>query len=101
MEWEIWITWSYSVADIQDYFDYIIKKLEIVNGSTPIRIYVNKIENRIAFKIKAGYYLELSIIEMMKLLGSTKSKITNEKMVKKNSISLRKNGSSISPPQHC
>ena len=101
MEWEIWITWSYSVADIQDYFDYIIKKLEIVNGSTPIRIYINKIENRIAFKIKAGYYLELSIIEMMKLLGSTKSKITNEKMVKKNSISFRKNGSSISPPQHC
>ena len=97
MEWEIWITWSYSVADIQDYFDYIIKKLEIVNGSTPIRIYVNKI----AFKIKAGYYLELSIIEMMKLLGSTKSKITNEKMVKKNGISFRKNGSSISPPQHC
>ena len=101
MEWEIWITWSYSVANIQDYFDYIIKKLEIVNGSTPIRIYVNKIENRIAFKIKAGYYLELSIIEMMKLLGSTKSKITNEKMVKKNGISFRKNGSSISPPQHC
>ena len=39
-------------------------------------IYVNKIENRITFKIKAGYYLELLTPESMKLLGSTKSKIT-------------------------
>ena len=39
-------------------------------------IYVNKIENRITFKIKAGYYLELLTPETMKLLGSTKSKIT-------------------------
>ena len=35
-------------------------------------IYVNKIENRIAFKIRTGYYLELLIPETMKLLGSTK-----------------------------
>ena len=34
----------------------------------------NKIENRITFKIKTGYYLELLIPESMKLLGSTKSK---------------------------
>ena len=39
-------------------------------------IYVNKIENRITFKIKTGYYLELLTPEIMKLLGSTKSKIT-------------------------
>ena len=32
-------------------------------------------ENRIMFKIKTGYYLELLIPETMKLLGSTKSKI--------------------------
>ena len=42
-------------------------------------IYVNKIENRISFKIKTGYYLELSTSETMKLLGSTKSKITKDK----------------------
>ena len=41
-----------------------------------IRIYVNKIENRITFKIKTGYYLELLTPETKKLLGSTKSKIT-------------------------
>ena len=39
-------------------------------------IYVNKIENRISFKIKTGYYLKLLTPETMKLLGSTKSKIT-------------------------
>ena len=39
-------------------------------------IYVNKIENRITFKIKTRYYLELLTPEIMKLLGSTKSKIT-------------------------
>ena len=41
----------------------------------PIRIYVNKVENRITFKIKTGYYLEPLTPETMKLLGSTKSKI--------------------------
>ena len=38
-----------------------------------IRIYINKIENRVTFKIKTGYYLELLTPETMKLLGSTKS----------------------------
>ena len=41
-------------------------------------IYVNKIENRITFKIKIGYYLELLTPETMKLLGSTKSRITKD-----------------------
>ena len=43
-----------------------------------IRIYINKIENRITFKIKTGYYLKISIAETIKLLGSTKSKITKD-----------------------
>ena len=46
---------------------------KVVHSS--IRIYVNKIENRITFKIKAEHYLELLTPETMKLLGSTKSKI--------------------------
>ena len=58
--------WSYSVSDIPDYFEYIIKKHEI---------YINKIENRIAFKIKKEYYLQLLTPEMMKILGSTRDKI--------------------------
>ena len=44
-------------------------------------IYVNKIENRITFKIKTGYYLELLTPETIKLLGSTKSKITEDENV--------------------
>ena len=39
-------------------------------------IYLNKIENKIIFKIKTGYYLELVMPETMKFLGSAKSKIT-------------------------
>ena len=42
-------------------------------------MYVNRIENRITFKIKNGYYLELLTPETMKLLGSTESKITKDK----------------------
>ena len=42
-------------------------------------IYVNKIEIIITFKIKTGYYLELLTPVKIKLLGSTKSKITNDK----------------------
>ena len=44
----------------------------------PVKIYVNKIKNRITFKIKAGYYLEPLMSETMKLLGGTKSKITKD-----------------------
>ena len=44
-----------------------------------IKIYVNKVENRIMLKIKTGYYLKLVTPETLKLLGSTKSKITKDK----------------------
>ena len=54
------------MSDIQNYFRYIIKKHEIVTDNPPIRIYDNKIENRITFKIKTGYYLELLTLETMK-----------------------------------
>ena len=40
---------------------------------------MNKIENRITFKIKTGYYIELLNPETMKLLGSTKSKVIKDK----------------------
>ena len=43
-----------------------------------IRIYINKIERRITFKTKSGYYLEVLIPETMQLLGSTKSKIAKD-----------------------
>ena len=41
----------------------------------PIRIYLNKIETSITFKIKRWYYLELFVPETMRLLRNTKSKI--------------------------
>ena len=70
---------SYSVSDIQDYFEYILKKHSESVDNPSIRIYVNKIKNRITFKIKSEYYLELLTPETMKLLGSTESKITKDK----------------------
>ena len=70
---------SYSISDIQDYFEYILKKHSESVDNPSIRIYVNRIENRITFKIKNGYYLELLTPETMKLLGSTESKITKNK----------------------
>ena len=70
---------SYSISDIQDYFEYILKKHSENVDNPSIRIYVNKIENRITFKIKSGYYLKLLTPETMKLLESTKSKITKDK----------------------
>ena len=58
---------SYSVSDIQDYFEYILKKHSDSVDNPSIRIYVNRIENRITLKIKSGYYLELLTPETMKL----------------------------------
>ena len=70
---------SYSISDIQDYFQYILKKHSKSVDDQPVEIFVSKNENRITFKIKNGYYLELLTPETMKLPGSTESKITEEK----------------------
>ena len=70
---------SYSISDIQDYFEFIIKKYETLTENPPIQIYPNKIKNRIVFKIKTGYKLELLTPETMKLLGSTKKDVDSDK----------------------
>ena len=70
---------SYSVSDIQDYFEYILKNNGENNDKASIHIYVNKIKNRVTFKIKDAYSLELLTPETMKLLESTKNKITKNK----------------------
>ena len=70
---------SYSVSDIQDYFEYFFKKDEKDIDKSSVQIYVNKIEYRVTFKIKIGYSLELLTPETMKLLGSTENKITKDK----------------------
>ena len=69
------------VSNIQDYFEYIFKQHGENTDNLSIRIYVNEIENRITFKIKNGYSLELLKPETMKLLGSTGKKRTKDKSV--------------------
>ena len=69
---------TYSVSNIQDYFEYILKEHGVNIDKLSVRIYVNKIESRITFKTKNGRSIELLTPETMKLLGSTK-KITKDK----------------------
>ena len=70
---------SYSVSNIKDCFEYILKKYGENIDKPSVKIYVNKIENRITFKIESGYSLELLTRETIKLLGSTENKITKNK----------------------
>ena len=73
---------SYAISDIQDYFEFIIKKHKTLTDNPPVQIYPNKIKNRIVFKIKTGYKLELLTPETMRLLGSTKKMLIQIKIVK-------------------
>ena len=70
---------SCSVSDIQDYFEWILKKHGENTGKPSVKIYVNKIESRVTFKIKDGYSLELLTPEIMNLLGSSKIRRTKDK----------------------
>ena len=70
---------SYTLEDIQDYFEFIIEKHETLTEDPPVRIYPNKTKNRIVFKIKTGYKLELLSSERIKLLGSTKKDADQDK----------------------
>ena len=86
---------SYSVLDIPDYFEYVLKKhgedidsdsdndsdtdTDTDTNKPSVQIYVNKSENRVTFEIKNGYTLELLTPETIKLLGSTENKITKDK----------------------
>ena len=73
---------SYSIVEIEDYFEFIIKEHETLTENPPVQIYVNKIKNRIVFKIKTGYKLELLTPKTMKLLGSTSKTLIKIKTVK-------------------
>ena len=50
-----------------------------MTDNLPIRIHREKIENKITFKAKNGYYHEFSTPETMMLFGSTENKITKDK----------------------
>ena len=77
----IYYTWKNvkSVYNNKDYIEYIIEKHETIGENAPILIYANTINNRIVFKIRTGYKLELLSKETMKLLGSTKDIIDIDK----------------------
>ena len=70
---------SYSISDIRDYFECIIKKHKTLTENPPIQIYPNKVKNRIVFKLKARYKLESLSIEKMKLLASAKKDVDKDK----------------------
>ena len=70
---------SYNISEIQDYIEYIVKKHETTVENAPILIYANTINNRIVFKIKNRYKLELLSKETMKLLGRAKDIIDSDK----------------------
>ena len=70
---------SYSIADIQNYFEFIIKKHETLTENPPVQIYPNKIKSGIVFKIKTGSKLGSLTPEKMKSLGSTKKDVDKDK----------------------
>ena len=63
---------SYSIEDIQDYFEFIINKHETLSENPPV-------QNRIVFNIKMRYKLELLTPETMKLLESGKKDVDKYK----------------------
>ena len=65
---------SYSISDVQDYFEHILKKHGEDTDKPSIQIYVNKIENRVTFKIKNEYSLELLTPETIEYLEALKIK---------------------------
>ena len=73
---------SSSISDIQDYFEFIIKKHKTLTENPPVQICVNRINNRIIFEIKAGYKLELLTPKTMKLIGNPKKDFDKNKMEK-------------------
>ena len=70
---------SYCVSDIQDYLEFIIKKHETLTAIPPIHVQINRINNRLVFKIKEEYQQELQIPETTKIFGSTKKIIDKTK----------------------
>ena len=71
------------MSDIQDYIKYIIRKHETLTTSTLIHVYINTINNRLVFKMKDGYELQLQTPETMKLFGSTEKLIEKTKDAEK------------------
>ena len=70
---------SYSISDIQDYFEYIINKHDTLTKNLSVLIYVNRIKSRIVFRTKTDCKIELLSSETMKLLESTTEDVDQDK----------------------
>ena len=70
---------SYFMLDIQDHCEFIVKNHQTLTAIPPLNAYIYRINNRLVFKIKDGYKLELQTPETMKLFGSTKKFIDKTK----------------------
>ena len=60
---------SYSIEDIQDYFEFIIKKHETLTENPPVQIYPNKIKNRIVFLNKNRIQIRIIISRNDEIIG--------------------------------
>ena len=74
MEWRVWVTWwiIFCIRCSKLFWAYFLKKHAEKTDNPSINIYVNKTENRIAFKIKTGYFLELLTPKKMNYLKAIK-----------------------------
>ena len=79
---------SYSIAVIQDYFEFSMKKHKTLTENLPVQIFPNKIKNRIVFKITTGYKLELLTPETMRLLAISKKVLIKIKTAKMSKIRI-------------
>ena len=70
---------SYSVSDVQDYIEYIIKKHEALTTNRPLHVSINRVNDRLVFKIKDRCKLELQTPETMKLSDDTQTKQKTKK----------------------
>ena len=70
---------SYSIADIQDYFEFIIKNTKLQLKTLLYKFTQIKSKTEFFFKVNTEYKLELLSSETMKLLGSTKKDVDQDK----------------------
>ena len=61
------------MSDIQDYIEYIIKNHGILPTNPLIHIHINRINDRLVFKIKDGYKLELQRPKLRNYLAGQKN----------------------------
>ena len=77
VEWKVWTSW-WILFCIRYFRIFSVYLYNPVIDNPSIKIYVNKVEKRLTFKIKTEYYLKLLTRKTMKLLGGTKNKITKD-----------------------